>query len=103
MKTLIFESESNKENICVPLTGNKMKMERNMGAPMTSHNMDMRAFMGNTVSCDMGMGTFMKNMDMGSSSSGRSLSVETRTINGRTIDKTTVIKNGVTNITTKEF
>ena len=102
MKTLIVDSESNKENKRVPLTGSKMKnyhlMGANIGAPMTSHNMDMRAF-----SCNMGMGAFMNNMTMGSSSSGRSGSVETRAINGRTIEKTTVIENGVTTVTKKEF
>ena len=46
---------------------------------------------------------FMNNITMGSSSSGRSGSVETRAINGRTIEKTTVIENGVTTVTKKEF
>ena len=81
MKTLIVDTESNKENTRVPLTGSKMKnyhlMGANMGAPMTSHNMDMRAFMDNMASCNMGMGAFMNNMKMGSSSSGRNVSVET--------------------------
>lgn len=33
----------------------------------------------------------------------RSVSVETTTINGRTIEKTTVVENGVTTVTTREF
>merc|ERR1711953_709944 len=40
------------------------------------------------------------NMNMGG---GRSVSVETTTINGRTIEKTTVVENGVTTVTTREF
>ena len=43
------------------------------------------------------------NMDMGFSGGGRSVSVETTTINGRTIEKTTVVENGVTTVTTKEL
>ena len=43
MKTLIVDSESNKENKRVPLTGSKMKnyhlMGANMGAPMTSYKL----------------------------------------------------------------
>ena len=35
--------------------------------------------------------------------SGDYVNVETTTINGRTIEKTTVVKNGVTTVTTKEF
>ena len=43
------------------------------------------------------------NMDMNFSGGGRSVSVETTTINGRTIEKTTVVENGVTTVTTREF
>ena len=39
----------------------------------------------------------------GFSEGGRSVSVETTTINGRTIEKTTVVENGVTTVTTREF
>ena len=53
--------------------------------------------------CGMDMGAFMGNMDMGFSGGGRSVSVETTTINGRTIEKTTVVENGVTTVTTREF
>ena len=48
----------------------------------------------------------MGNMDMGNMGGfggGRSVSVETTTINGRTIEKTTVVENGVTTVTTREF
>merc|ERR1719447_190205 len=43
------------------------------------------------------------NMDSDFPEGGRSVSVETTTINGRTIEKTTVVENGVTTVTTKEF
>ena len=43
------------------------------------------------------------NIDSGFPEGGRSVSVETTTINGRTIEKTTVVENGVTTVTTKEF
>ena len=51
----------------------------------------------------MDMAAFMGNMDPGFSEGGRSVSVETTIINGRTIEKTTVVENGVTTVTTKEF
>ena len=51
----------------------------------------------------MDMGAFMGNMDTGFPEGGRSVSVETTIINGRTIEKTTVVENGVTTVTTKEF
>ena len=57
----------------------------------------------NMGGCGMDMGAFMGNMDMGFSGGGRSVSVETTTINGRTIEKTTVVENGVTTVTTREF
>ena len=66
------------------------------GCPMGG-NMNMGAFMGN-----MDMSSF-GNMDMGFSGGGRSVSVETTTVNGRTIEKTTVVENGVTTVTTKEL
>ena len=57
----------------------------------------------NMGGCGMDMGAFMGNMDMGFSVGGRSVSVETTTINGRTVETTTVVENGVTTFTTREF
>jgi len=79
-------------NVLAGDSGN-MNMNMNMGGC----NMDMGAFTGN-----MDMSSF-GNMDMGFSGGGRSVSVETTTINGRTIEKTTVVENGVTTVTTREF
>ena len=59
--------------------------------------MDMGGFTGN-----MDISSF-SNTDMGFSGGSRSVSVETTTINGRTIEKTTVVENGVTTVTTREF
>ena len=60
-------------------------------------NLDMGGFTGN-----MDISSF-SNMDMGFSGGSRSVSVETTTINGRTVETTTVVENGVTTVTTREF
>ena len=60
-------------------------------------NLDMGGFTGN-----MDMSSF-SNMDMGFSGGSRSVSVSTTTINGRTVETTTVVENGVTTVTTREF
>ena len=85
------DSESTRENSGVPFAGSDLNIGSNIDASLTSHNMDMGDFTG-------GM-----DMDMGSFSGGRSVSVETTKINGRTIEKTTVVENGVTTVTTREF
>ena len=40
---------------------------------------------------------------MGFSGGGRSVNVVTETVNGRTIETTTVVENGVTTVTTREW
>merc|ERR1712193_133689 len=61
-----------------------------------SENMNMGGY-------GMDMGGFMGNMNTGFPEGGRSVSTETTYINGRTIEKTTVVENGVTTVTTREF
>ena len=91
--TLIFDSATSDRPARNVSAGDSGNMNMSMGGC----NMDMGAFTGN-----MDMSSF-GNMDMGFSGGGRSVSVETTTINGRTIEKTTVVENGVTTVTTREF
>ena len=60
--------------------------------------------MGGNMNMDMNMDmSSFGNMDMGTSGETRCVCVEKTTENGRTIEKTTVIENGVTTVTTREI